>query len=152
MQACKAGDTVVTDNSRKPNGETVTISPREATISDAGVISTKQESQPVEGGVAGGSGGGEERGYETGREEEESVFSDSSENVDEHRLLSVNCGSNTSAHHSLEQATRMNLTQEPLCDEEIDPFSFYPPLTKWDYLKVSTVQSCALLHERHGCN
>ena len=22
-------------------------------------------------------------------------------------------------------------------DGDIDPFSFYPPLTKWDYLKVS---------------
>lgn len=127
------------DNSGTPlesNGETVAVSPREATLSD------------VEEDVAGGGGGGREKGYKTRREEEEeeeeeSTFSDSSSEVDEHRLLSVNCGSNdmsaTSARYRREQVTRVNLTQELWSDEDIDPFSFYPPLTKWDYLKVSAL-------------
>ena len=141
---CKTGEMDTSGTSLKPNGETVAISPRESTISDLGATSALQDALAVERG--GGGGGRRERGYKTRREkeeeekeEEESTISDSSSEVDEHRLLSVNCGSNMSTTSAQEQATRVKLTQdeESWSDEDIDPFSFYPPLTKWDYLKVS---------------
>ena len=78
--------------------------------------------------------------------EGESVSLESSEEVDEHRLLSVSCsgGSIKSTGQSrYPQATRINLSQQQRQEEEdwneedIDPFSYCPPLTKWDKFKVS---------------
>ena len=69
--------------------------------------------------------------------EEDSVSSVSSE---EHKLLDVefqSTGSNASRGHygSLKDDTKLQN------DEDIDPFSFYPPLTRWDYFKVGATPS-----------
>ena len=72
--------------------------------------------------------------------EEDSVSSDSSEDVDEHRLLSVSSAGGrrdgVESTPGTAAATSINLS-DSWNEEDIDPFSYYPPLTKWDYFKVS---------------
>ena len=34
------------------------------------------------------------------------------------------------------QATRVDLSNSFINEEDIDPFTYHPPFTKWDYLKV----------------
>ena len=89
-------------------------------------------------------------------EEESASSSDSSEDVDEHRLLRESSDDKKQTRRekqgsSTPAVTSTNLASSPTGDEastnpsdlineeDIDPFSFYPPLTKWDYLKVSAV-------------
>ena len=94
---------------------------------------------------------GRGRGYNIEAEEEEgSVSSDSEEEVDEHRLLSASFHTKAAAgvgggvrstgqsrgHIPAVGATSVNLS-DSWNDDDIDPFSYGPPLTKWDYFKVS---------------
>ena len=65
--------------------------------------------------------------------EEDSVSSVSSEEGEEHKLLDIDFQSNNASrghYGSLEDGTQLQN------DADIDPFSFYPPLTRWDYFKV----------------
>lgn len=94
---------------------------------------------------------GRERGYSI-EEEEGSVSSDSSEEeVDEHRLLSarfhtkagvggggVKSTGESGGRNPAAGATSVNLS-DSWNDEDLDPFSYRPPLTKWDYFKVSLI-------------
>lgn len=89
-------------------------------------------------------GNSTKRGYSQIRreaEEEERVSElDSSEEVDEHRLLSVSCAGTPASRDQQTAsctATALNLSQDHWNDADIDPFSYCPPLTKMDYLKVS---------------
>lgn len=82
-------------------------------------------------------------------EEEDSDSSDTSEEVDEHRLLSASFHAQRMAaaataatpgravrSSAAGDTTRVNLS-DSWNDDDIDPFSYGPPLTKWDYFKVS---------------
>ena len=99
-------------------------------------------------------------------EEEDSDSSDTSEEVDEHRLLSASFHAQRVAASAAAglglgsgvgggvkwagtaaapgrvcssaagDTTRVNLS-DSWNDDDIDPFSYGPPLTKWDYFKVS---------------
>ena len=81
-------------------------------------------------------------------EEEDSDSSDTSEEVDEHRLLSASLHAQRVAAAATAAApgrvrssaagdtTRVNLS-DSWNDDDIDPFSYGPPLTKWDYFKVN---------------
>ena len=37
------------------------------------------------------------------------------------------------------QVTRLNLSNSSVIEEDIDPFTYHPPFTKWDYLKVCNI-------------
>ena len=88
------------------------------------------------------------RGYNIEAEEKDSdsVSSDSEEEVDEHRLLSASfhtkaaaggvAGQSSRGHNPAAGANNVNLS-DSWNDDDIDPFSYGPPLTKWDYFKVS---------------
>lgn len=100
------------------------------------------------------------RGYsiEAGEKEDSAESSDSSEEeVDEHRLLSASFhaaktgvrggrGGKSTGHGESESGRRnpaasttsINLS-DSWNDEDLDPFSYGPPLTRWDYFKVSLV-------------
>lgn len=122
------------------NGATLAAPSQVAIDAEVRVLTSshQEDAEGIRDGVAGGNSVGGE-GIE--EEERKSVTSESSEEVDEHRLLSVNYHggkSNKSAHCNLEEVTRINMPEGVSWDDEaIDPFSPYPPRTKLDYLKVS---------------
>ena len=84
-------------------------------------------------------------GQETGEEGDDSVSSASSEEdeeVDEHRLLSASFHAKAAAVGvgggdgiASAQSGGSNLSNS-WNDDDLDPFSYVPPLTKWDYFKV----------------
>ena len=93
--------------------------------------------------------------------EVDSISSDFSEDVDEHRLLSASFGATSageagavatalarlqsrggnnppvSAHRGPGASRGIDLQSDSWNDDDIDPFSYYPPLTRWDCIKVS---------------
>ena len=37
------------------------------------------------------------------------------------------------------QTVRVDLSSSSVNEEDIDPFTYHPPFTKWDYLKVCNI-------------
>lgn len=65
--------------------------------------------------------------------EGDSTSTVSSEEGEEHKLLDIDFQSSSASrdhYGKLEGGTGVRN------NDDIDPFSFYPPLTKWDYIKV----------------
>ena len=51
------------------------------------------------------------------------------------------CGSGTCRDFTVQtgseaEATAIDLSNSSINEEDIDPFTYHPPFTKWDYLKV----------------